>query len=113
MLKLGKLKYFINTRFRDEIIDVQPPRENWVEHHGILVMESYVVTLVYKYAGPKPVAFDIEEEEEIDEDFFKHSRQEQERLRILSQNRTRKSAQDFYMRTLAQVQQKKQQSYER
>ena len=113
MLKLDKLKYLINTKFRDEVIGVNPPRENWVEHHGILVMESYVVTLVYKYAGPKAIEFYIDDEEEIDEDFFQYSDKEQDRLRELSRTRTRKSAQDFYMRTLAQVQQKKQQSYER
>lgn len=107
MFKIDGIKHFINKTFRDEIVDVKLPREDWFVFNEISKLESYVVTVVYKYAGPKDVVFDIEDEEEIIPSFFLYSVAEQNRLRKLSQERTLKSARSFYERKKEQMMSRK------
>ena len=43
---------FVNRMFNDEVIDVQPPREWWVEYKDVgKRLEGYIVSVTYKYRG--------------------------------------------------------------
>lgn len=107
MFKLKDIKYFINTKFRDKIIGVEPPREDWFEYHGMRTLESYIVTVNYKYAGPKDVVFGIDDEEDIDPDFSRYTPSDQQMLRDFSRKHTLRCATDFYRQTLDKINQQK------
>ena len=103
MLKIQDVKHFINTVFNDKIVDIKPPREDWFEYDGKLSLESYIVTVTYKYAGPKDKVFYIDYDEDIDENFYNYSEAEQRKLRAWSQRQTLKCAQDYYSRVRDQI----------
>ena len=104
---MPNLKYFINTVFRDKIVDVKPPREDWFEYNGKRSLEAYSVMVTYKYAGPKNKIFYVDDGEDIDENFYSYSEADQNMLRTYSRNETLKYAKEFYSRVLERMQQRK------
>ena len=103
MLKIQDVKHFINIVFNDKIIDVKPPREDWFEYDGKRSLESYIVTVTYKYAGQKNKVFCVDYDEDIDENFYNYSEDDQRKLRAWSQQDTLKCAKDYYSRIRAQI----------
>lgn len=107
MFKFKEIKHFINKTFRDKIVGVEPPREGWFDYHDVHVLESYIVTVNYKYAGPKDVIFNIDDEEDIDPDFSRYSPSAQKMLRDFSRKQTLSCAKSFYQQTLDKINQQK------
>ena len=49
-----QISNFINKTFRDEIIDIKPPREWWVEYKDVgKQLEGYIISVIYKYRGER------------------------------------------------------------
>lgn len=47
-----RLRDFIDKTFRDEIVDIEPPKEWWFEYRDVgKRLEGYIIPVTYKYRG--------------------------------------------------------------
>ena len=83
-----KIIDIINIVFHDELIDINPPIERWMEYRDIgRRLEAYVVRATYKYRGNIDYTFSI------DNDHFM----------LVTPQRALQNANNFYLQALQQI----------